>query len=321
MSLSAIQPYYIPAVSITVLPGITITNLDSTGLRIEWLVMRDNTNKPDTGTVTVYNLSPATIGLIYDAWRASRRVFDPVPIFSISIGWNRLPEQLMVGDIIDLIPQRRTPTDVLTVFQIGDGTQRTRDQTVGRDFANVNLVTVLDYLITLPPAGADAGGGGLGLLFPADSKALVQQAAAEIPLQNWGNITKGMSTVEAVNQIMDTLGLEWRIHNNAFIALRGGLILRPGPTIRPQTGLIDYSPRDDGGIEFTAVADTRLEPGIRTTVLDNLGRPIGSPSYRVESVAFQGNTDENSIVRCLGRRPIGIQEGATSFNFTPALAF
>lgn len=317
MTLSAVQSFYVPAVSLTTVPGLTISNLDSTGLRIEWTVTRDNTNNPDGGEVVAYNLSPSIIGTIYASWQAIRAVPQVVPSFTLSIGWNRVPQVVMAGDIVNFIPLRRTATDVQTVWQIGDATERQRDAVVGRDFHNVNVQVVLDYLISLPPAPTDAGGGGLGLLFPAESKTLITAAAAEVPLQAWSNITKGQNVKEAVDAIMETLGLEWRIHNGAFIAMRGGIIDRPGPTISPGSGLISYTPRDDGGIEFEALADTRFEPGIRCTVLGNLGKPIGSPSYRVESVTFTGSTDENSIMAVVGRRPLGLQ--APSFELLGGL--
>lgn len=306
MTLSAVQSFYIPAVSIITVPGITLTNLDSTGLRMEWSVRRDNTNKPDSGTVTVYNLAPETSGVIYEAWQAIRQGIQTGLSFTLALGWNKVPEIVMQGDIVNFIPAQRTATDVLTIWEIGDGTERLRDSVVGRDFANVNIVTLLDYLVPLPPAPNDAGGGGLGLIIPPSSKALIAQAAAEIPLQEWSNISKGMNTVEAVTTVMDTLGLEWRSQNGAFIALRAGLINRPGPTISPQSGLISYTAKDDGGIEFTALADTRFEPGIRCSALDNFGKPIGSPSYRVESVAFTGSTDEDSLMAVVGRKPLSV---------------
>jgi hypothetical protein len=308
MTISAVQSFYIPAVAVTTIPGFTFTNLDSSGLRIEWSVFRDNTNKPDTGEVIVYNLGLATRSAIYEAWQAVRRGVQ-VNTFTLAIGWNKVPKIVMTGEIIELTPNRRTPTDVLTVWKIGDGAERVRDSIVGRDFHNVNIVVALENLVLFPPSPDDAGGGGLGLLFPPETKALVTQAAAEVTqlkgFQQWANITKGMSTKGAIDAIMETLGLEWRIHNSSFIAMRGGIINRPGPRISPSSGLIEYTTKDDGGITFTALADTRFEPGIRCAVLDNLGTPVGALSYRVESVRFTGTSDEDSLMEVVGRRPIG----------------
>ncbi len=305
MTLSAVQSFYIPAVAVTTIPGITISNLDSSGLRIEWSVSRDNTNKPDTGEIIVFNLSPTLISTIQEAWNFRQFAgFTAVPDVVLAVGWNRVPEIVLQGDIVEFIPNRRTPTDVLTVWRVGDGLEQMRDSTVGRSLHNVKIAVLLEPLVTLPPNTSDIGLGGLGLIFPPESAALITTAVAEIPFQDWSNITPGMSTKIAIDFIMETLGLEWRIHNGTFVALRGGLINRPGPVISPQSGLIEYTPKDDGGITFTALADSRFEPGIRFTVLDNLGKPIGSPSYRLESVAFTGSTDENSLMSVVGRRPL-----------------
>lgn len=315
MALSAIQSFYIPAVSVATIPGIAINNLDSSGLRIEWNVQRDNTNKPDRGEVTVYNLAPALIGTIYESWQAinALRPFSSPSEFTFSLGWNKVPQIVLQGPIMDFTPNFRTPTDVLTTWRIGDSAAAQRDAIVGRDFHNVKIAIILDYLVPLPPAVDDAGGGGLGLIFPPESKALITQAATELgTFQEWGNITKGMNVRDAVSAIMDTLGLEWRVQNGAFVAMRGGIINRPGPVISPGSGLIDYTPIDDSGIRFSALADSRFEPGIRCAVLDNLNKPIGAPNYRVESVNFTGSTDEDSLMEVVGRKAY-----AVPFAFVP----
>lgn len=292
-----IQSFYIPAVALTVIPGITISNLDSTGLRIEWTVSRDNTNNADTGEITVYNLSPKVSGLIYEAWQAVNVVgFATGLSLTLSVGWNRIPKIMLQGDIWDMVPDQRTATDVLTIFRVGDGLQQERDAVVGRDLQGVEFATALSFLVVPPPSPDDAGGGGLGLIFPPESKALVAQAAANINLQRLSNITKGFNVRDAISILMETLGLEWRVQNGAFIAMRGGLINRPGPTITPGSGLISWQKRNDGGIVVDALADVRAEPGIRMQVLDKLGKPVSELSYRVEKVEFAGSTDEGSLM-------------------------
>lgn len=305
MTLSAVQSFYIPAVSLTS-TGVVLSNLDSTGLRIEWTISRDNTNKADSGEVTVFNLSPTFAGLIYDGWQAINQLppSPNPPTFTLSVGWNLVPQLVFAGDIVNLIPIERTATDVRTRWVLGDGTEALRDSVIPAGFSNVKIDVLLGNLIPFPVAS-----GGLGLTFPPESAALVQQALTEIPFQAWQNIPQGYSTRQAVDFIMETLGLEWRVHNGAFIAMRGGIINRPGPTISPSSGLIRYTPRDDGGIELEALADPRFEPGIRFTALDNLNVPIGSPSYRVESVVFTGSTDESSLMTVVGRRPLGLTTG------------
>ena len=78
--------------------------------------------------------------------------------------------------------------------------------------------------------------------------------------------------------------------------MRGGVINKPGPILRPSTGLINYAPRNDGGIVLRSLAVPETEPGIQIQVQDDRGKPFAEPVYRVERVNFNGTTDEDSIM-------------------------
>jgi len=294
--------FLIPAVRLDTAQD-PIVNLDGQGVRFEWSIERDNTNKVDRGTVSIFNLDPKIRGAIHEAWRILSEASGYLVTFSL--GWDRIPVRSLVGDVFDLDPDRRTPTDVITTFQIGDGNKKARDQSLVQGFKNVSLDIVLEWLVQLPPAPADAGGGGLGLLYPPESKALIKAAQAELPLLTFSNIPPGAGVKDAIDIIMETLGLEWRIHNGAFIALRGGMINRPGFILRPSTGLIEYAKRNDGGCSLVAYANPEIEPGIQILVQDDRGRPFGAPVYRTEKVSFRGTSAGESIMNIEGGRPLG----------------
>jgi hypothetical protein len=308
MSL-AFQRFFIPAVQVEV-PGFVISNFDGTGLRMEWTISRDNTNKPDEGEIRIFNLAPLVSRTIHETWQVANASGLGVGMLLIfSIGWDRIPVRLFVGDVWDMLPEERTPTDVVSVFKLGDGNRAQRDQVAGRDFHAAPVEIVLEWLVQIPPSPADTGGGGLGLIFPPESKALIKAAAAEVAkLQGsnltFGNIPKGLNIREEIDMIMDTLGLEWRVHNGAFTVMRGGIINKPGPILTPGTGLISYTPQNDGGITLTALADPAVEPGIQIQVLGNLGKPVGEISYRVTRVIFSGSTDDESVMLVTGRKSL-----------------
>ena len=295
--------YFIPAVQLVTAQGL-ISNLDGNGIRFEWDISRDNTNKPDAGTVTVYNLSPTLTGLILEAWQALSAASGYLVTFGL--GWERVPSTVIVADVWDFVPDRRTPTDTMAIFRLGDGIKANRDQAVGRSFNGVKIDIVLDYLVQIPPAPSDAGGGGLGLIYPPESKALIKTAAAELPIQSWGNIPAGANTREAIDLIMDTLGLEWRVQNGAFIALRGGVINRPPVILRPGTGLIKYERRNDDGAVLEALANPDIEPGSQVIVQDNNGKPFGAGVFRVERVNFRGSSDAESVMNIRAAKAVTV---------------
>lgn len=292
--MAAFDRFFIPAVSLETTEGI-LSNLDGNGIRFEWDVTRDNTNKQDEGTITVFNLAPSLSGAIFEAWQALSAASGYTVVFSL--GWDRIPQMVMFADVWDLVPDRRSPADVMTIFNMGDGNKPIRDQVVGRSFSKTKIDIVLDYLVSLPPASSDAGGGGLGLVYTPESKALVKQASNELPIQTWGNIPQGANVRDAIDIIMSTLGLEWRVQNKAFVVLRGGIINRPPVRIRPGTGLISYERRNDSGIVLSAFANPDVEPGSQILVQDDFGRPFGAGIFRVERIQFRGSTDGESLMQ------------------------
>jgi hypothetical protein len=192
------------------------------------------------------------------------------------------------------------------ILRVGDGGRALRDGITTRPFKNVNVATVLEYLVQIPPAPLDAGGGGLGLFYPPESRAVVAAAAKLTAVQNWGNIPGYFGTRQSIDFIMDTLGLEWRVQNGSFVAMLGGIINRPGPVISPKTGLLCYSKTNDEGIQFTALANPEVEPGIQVVVADDDGIPFGALAYRVTMVSFVGSSDGDSLMSVQGSKAVPI---------------
>lgn len=285
-----------PAVRVETLDG-TIENLRGEGLTVDWEIQRSNMNTPDTATITIWNLSPKLSGAIYSTWRQASTY-----LVILSIGWDGVPRKVIAADARQVRPNMRDATDSRLVLELVDAPREIEGATVGRSFAKVQLTAVLDYLVQLPPAPTDAGGGGLGLIFPPESRKLIDQAFSEKGNPAFTNLPAGIGTRDAIDMIMDTLGLEWRVQDGAFIALRGGLSNRPGAILRPSSGLVSFEVQDNGGIVLTALADPSVEPGIQVQVQDDTGRPFAEPVYRVRSVSFTGTSRGESVMSVEGAR-------------------
>lgn len=292
--------YFIPCAKIEIADGTVIENLDGNGIRIDWSIERDNTNNQDFGEITIYNLSPTTYGAIYDSWKSAN---GSRYLVILSIGWDRVTSKVFVGDIWDIAPDIKTPTDVMTRIKVGDGVKPSRGGVVGSNFHNVNISTLMQFLVELPASSSDVGGGGLGLIYPKESSDLIKQAASELTgVPSFGNIPAGLDTRETVNNIMDTIGLEWRVHNGEFIAMRDGVINRSRIIIQPKSGLLEYNRLNDGNVEITALANPEIQPGLQITVADDDGNPYGEKAHRVEMVHFEGDTSDNSIMNVVARK-------------------
>jgi hypothetical protein len=291
-----------------IVPGFVLQNLDGDGLLIEWTIQRDNTNNADEGEVSIYNLSPTVSGAIFETWQAlDAGGVGTGMTLDFHIGYDQLPSRVMLGDVWNMKPNKRvSSTDVVTTFMMGDGNRALSLGIQGTSFHNVDFITVLGFFIRAEPNPSDAAGGGLGLSFPKESADLIVAASAEIVKRGgsttFGNVPSGLNMRDNLDAIMATLGLSWRIHNGAFIAMRGGALSRPGPILRPGNGLISYDPVDNGGVELTNLARTDMEPGSQFQVQDDNGRPFAEPLYRATHVAFAGSTSGNSIMTVSGQR-------------------
>jgi hypothetical protein len=302
--VATFDQFLIPAVQLETAQG-TIANLDGSGLRFDWTITRDNTPNPDQAEILIYNLAPVLAGEIAEAWITAWPELAGYRV-SFGIGWQRIAKTVIDGDVWDLIPDERTPTDRVLRLKIGDGNTANRDSVFTATYKAITVVAAVELIATLKAAAPGTpNGGGLGLEFPESSRALVSEAAKEVAVKKI-NIAGAYNARELMDDFMDTLGLEWRVTNGQFIALRGGVINRPGPIVKPSTGLISYTTRNDKGIDFTALADPEVEPGIQVQVVDDNGQPFGAVVYRVDRVTFSGNTDGESIMAVSASKGVGV---------------
>lgn len=288
------QEFMVPAVALDTSVTGRIANLDGDGLLFEWDIFRSRTSEPDTGTVSIYNLAPAVSGAIQEAYNVFRDSTGFEVIFSL--GWQRLPKKLMVADVWRYTPALRDQVDVMTVFELGDGIRGTQDAQVGYNLAGTTVGAFLKFVIQAPVDGGDIGGGGLGLILSPDSAAIIDAASTRANLGAVSSLPVLQSTKQAVDLLMATLGLEWRIHNGEFKPLLAGTINDPPYILRPNTGLVDYTKRDDGGASVTALAIPEVQPGLQILLQDNFGRNLDAPVYRVDSVRFTGSSRGESLM-------------------------
>lgn len=283
------------AVLIPQLPVLTplMTNLKGNGLKIAWRVQRTRGAEPDTGEVQVYNLAAASRGLLEETWGALDALGTPM-LCSLSIGWEGLVGQVILAQVVSLKAAERVGEDVVTTFTLGDGAISTRDAVplVGGSFANTTIQTIISAYVPIY------------LKVPVDpaSLAIVTSRAAQIPVQVWANLTVG-DIDTFLDDILDTIGLEWKIVDNVWIVTERGNAATASPLaylLAAETGLLDWTPVD-GGVEVNALANPNIMDGSAFTVIDAFGRPVGAAQYRVESLGFQGETDGNSTMMIKGR--------------------
>lgn len=281
--------------------AIPIVNLDGLGLKIEWDIERTRSSAPDQGTITAYNLSPALRNAIYADWKVASNIGRPM---SLDIGWGPLTCTVFRGDAWHITPALHSGEDVLTIWQVGDGNKQVRDATVGASYTNITFIALIRVLVIQ----------NLGIVMEAASQRLIEARVAAMAASGWngifGNYTDAGDTASNLTDLLSPLNLEWKILNGFFVVMERGNLATSFPlafVLAVESGLLEWAPLDDGGIEVTALANPQIAPGHQFQVVDptatiyDLANTLAA-RYRVETVRFTGSTDGQSVMSIVGRK-------------------
>lgn len=274
----------------TVPPTVLISHEQSQGLRVEWDVQKAVGSSPDTATITIYNL-----GL---AGRKALEVASALPIpltVQLSVGWGLVPELLFTGQAWEVKPEKKTGTNILSIIEAGDGA----------------------FIADVPPSGGAWVGRtaavavafhlqAMGLIPSPAAIAAIAEAGAKLPISAWDDVDDG-SPRDKLDDLMATLGLDWGVADGFFVVYRGGLRNDLVPSIlMPASGLLSAELLDDGGVEFHALAQARVVPGLQVQILTagpgGSMLPLGGGPLRVESVTFSGTSEGPSLMTGVARK-------------------
>jgi hypothetical protein len=172
----------------------------------------------------------------------------------------------------------------VTRIACGDNGIGLRDGTIGMSLAAGDFSQMLQVIAVGLKAGIE----------PA-SLSVFQSAAAAAPVQLFESFTLYGDPKEIMDQLMESLGLQWWILNSTIIiTLSGAPIAGPPIVLAPQTGLTHWNPESDGSISLEALADPNAIPGVAISVNDEFGKPVADGLFRIFSVRYQGDTRTDS---------------------------
>jgi len=257
------------------------------GLRVDWTVEKVIGPTIDRATITIYNLNAVQRGAL--AKVAGIPTPPGVPFVSLFTGWQGLtpanlpgpqPELLFTGDSIKFVPNRVSGTDIITIVEAGDGYAALKDTPPSGLTSVGELIDILIPRIVVTE---------LGLAPNPAAFAFISAKAAELQLLPFANFV-GSTPRDMLDALLSSLGLMWGVEKGFFVVYDGGLRNDLLPTVlSPDFGLLDWATLDDGGLEFTAVSQARVVPGMQLLFQDELGVPLGPP-MRCQSVTFTGST-------------------------------
>lgn len=277
---------------IAMVPPIVIDHTLGEDLHFEWSVEKVRGPSPDMATLRIHNLGQP-LRKALEAYVGTA----PIPLgIALFVGWDKLAEQLFTGISWKVIPEKEEGTDWVTTIECGDGAVEARDTPpsgaawFGAPFAEIVHLTARKAGYTVSPAT-------LAVIETAVGRTSIPAIQAQLQLVDLNEPR------DELDGLMASLGLSWGSQDGEFVVFDNGLRNDLLPSIlTPTTGLLSWSVLDDGGLEFEALCQARVVPGIQVQVNDLAGAPIGGGPLRVERISFSGTTDGPSVMRGVARK-------------------
>lgn len=275
------------------LQGISVRNLDSSGLLIEWEVMLTNTSSSDSAKVRIVNLDELEQIPILEKLAGRIGAFGVTG--TISFGWEGLVFECFTGKISRIIPKIPTGVDYVSEIEF--------NSMAGRTLNAPSLGYELDQ--ALWSAAFDALAASMGFsLSPQFYTALAANPVATT------NTTVKAAFGDSPKSDMDTLvsslgaGYTWTVIGNQIYLLNQGLFQdrTPPQILSAESGLLNWSPLDEGGAVADALGNPSVKPGQQILIQNNQGQLVGGAPLRVESVSFRGATNVGCTMQIVARK-------------------
>lgn len=256
-------------------------------LRIDWNVSKTIGTSADECQVTIYNLDLTWRKAVEGIRRSGQGARALTTRLVLNIGWGGIPEPMFLGEVTWFEAGRQQDADILTtITALAGGVAYAAPVAGGSDFglaaSAILIVEAAKMGVTVTPAVL----------------AIVEAEASARAITAWTR-PDDMGPRSLLNWMMATLELTWSVDPliNSIVVYKHGIRADlPIVLLGPTTGLISYTPEDDG-ISFEALAQPRVVPGGQVQLTEGqFELPAGAP-MRVESVEFSGSTYGQSLMR------------------------
>lgn len=271
-------------------PLVNVINLNNDGLRIVWNVTMTNTSTPNSGVVEIYNLSRANIAALENIMPlVGLGLFGA----TIRFGWGGVIGTCLNGAAFKVTAKEETMTDIITRIEFGENIKPPTTSII--QISNGQVPDIFRQV-------ALEVGYPLSLQFT--------QALSTIPLvlsnQVFAAVFVGGKPEETMNILVAGLGpgYSWDVIDGKIYLLNGGAFMDTTPphVLRADTGLLNYSLIDDGGVQTESLGHPDIRPGQQIIVQDSLQKPIGGGPLRVESVSWSGDTRTGCKMSIISRK-------------------
>lgn len=288
----------------------SLTSEEDSDFRIQFRFSRTNTNRADSGRVSIYNLPPEYSASIIDgvlranedrarimedtrfkfdidARNRSLKELSEANFVKVYAGYRDGVKLLFTGDITDLdTKSMSSDTDSITSIDLGDTIIPLKYGWISKSFGGG---ATLNQIINGVLSSSGITGSQQAIKFLANTTAGVEVA----------EFRNGLVVVSGIQRALDDLvamyGVQWFVRNGEiFFMPRGALIddfalrLDEGENV-----LRPISNMDGDRIKFTMLLDGDMLPGRGFRIFDVDGLPSTSHGYRADTVDYIGDTHGN----------------------------
>jgi hypothetical protein len=255
------------------LPSVPIKEDDkpTTTLRVQFNIEKTSVSNPNTGEVTIYNLSETNRKLLQQFAGKPAQMFP----LSIEAGYMGTRELIFIGDILNA-DSFREGVSWLTKISASDGGQSYSSKRFSKTFTKGTALIALVLAVI--------GAAGLG---PGNAAAILVTSPRGLTV-----FQKSITISGRVSNILDkyiaSAGFQWSIQNGQ-VQLREPFKANGEPVVllNQYTGLIGVPEiGEKGKISFTSLLQGSIRPG-RRVILESSS---ATGTFVVESARYSGDT-------------------------------
>lgn len=233
-------------------------------LRVQFTIEKNNESNPNTSTIKIFNLAPATKGLL-EAKNTK---------IVLSAGYQDTIETLAIGDVTKVVHETQGP-DIISTIEIGDGDKSFRTARIEQNFpAGATTRQVIDALI-------DASG------LQAGSKLGVPNSQYANGISLSGLVRDQLTDITRKNE------LEWSVQNEVLqIIPKTSFTLDSVILLNAASGLIGSPNKTAKGVEFKSLLQPKLKPGGRVQIESRNLNGI----FKVRKVTHDGDSRQGDFL-------------------------
>jgi len=267
--------FYKRAAAVKIGEFFTAANLDDNGLRIAFKFTRNTLSEPDQGSIQIYNLAHRTrkqLEIVFQELKDARKeLLNNTLLPSLNrgsalkaledqfkvrcfAGYNKLPEQIFQGNIVDLQNKRASSTDWVTEIRVGDGLTAYREGYISESFAPG--VTIENFRKVLEIATSFTSS--------ADSEATIKAIAPNAVVTATAN---GIVAVGRAPDVLDEVaamyGLQWWHRDGQIYYVAQGAVTKDFSIVVQEGVDLISAPevKAFGDVKGTTLLNARIFPG------------------------------------------------------------